>query len=359
MESDEKVYLQAARQYNLYIQQGQLNQFVWYSFNSEHPPLYKIIYGFALLSEPPLEKYEKSDFVFGVPLAEVQGKQWVLAGRAVSVVCGGLTTLALAAINPLAGLFFATDTFAVKYDSSMFLEALPMLANLLAAICYLGWYRSLRRDADREHWLWLGLSGGFLGVSVACKYIYAVLGIAIVIHLAGSVILKQVPAKALWKLAAWGMLSVVVFFACDPYLWVHTLSRLQDTILFHEAHSQSDAVTSSNLPFWQPFVWFSAPFPKFLDYTSSAFLVEPDSLIGLLALIGLPRLVRRQPFYFIWLATGLVSMLLWPTKWPQYTMIAIIPVCLSAAMGTGWLFDLLKGGLAAWQKGAAKSTLPG
>jgi hypothetical protein len=49
--------------------------------------------------------------------------------------------------------------------------------------------------------------------------------------------------------------------------------------------------------------------------------------------------------------------LLWQTKWPQYTMIIIVPLCLSATMGTAWLFDLLKGGLALWRK--KEPALPG
>jgi hypothetical protein len=43
--------------------------------------------------------------------------------------------------------------------------------------------------------------------------------------------------------------------------------------------------------------------------------------------------------------TGMTMLLLWQTKWQQYTMIIMVPLCLSAAMGTGWLFNLLKNGL--------------
>jgi len=345
VDNDERVYLQTAVQYNNYIRQGRWGMLTVDDINSEHPVFYKVVYGAALLSRPHLEKLDKADFVLGMSIAKVNARPWGLTARYVSVMSGGLTTLALSMINPLAGLFFATDTLAVKYGSSIFLEALPLLANLLAAICYLRWYQGIRCQPQRENLIWLGLSACFMGGSVACKYTYAVVGIAITIHFVGSVVLKKAPARALWKLAAWGMLSVAVFFACDPYLWRHTFSRLSSTIAYHQNHSQSDEVLKYNYPFWQPLVWLSASFPHFFDNSRTSFLVRPDALIALLALAGLPRLFHRQPFYFIWLVTALAVLLLYPVKWPQYTMIAIVPLCLSAAMGTGWLFDLLKGGL--------------
>jgi arabinogalactan oligomer/maltooligosaccharide transport system permease protein len=35
----------------------------------------------------------------------------------------------------------------------------------------------------------------------------------------------------------------------------------------------------------------------------------------------------------MWLAIGLVFLLLWPTKWPQYVLILLFPLCISAAEG--------------------------
>jgi hypothetical protein len=102
-------------------------------------------------------------------------------------------------------------------------------------------------------------------------------------------------------------------------------------------------------PFYQPFVWLSAPAGAFKPDTAGIYLITTDTLIGLLALEGLPRLYRRQPFYFIWLITGMAMLLLWQTKWQQFTMIIMVPLCLSAATGTGWLYDLLKKGLVSWR----------
>lgn len=109
-----------------------------------------------------------------------------------------------------------------------------------------------------------------------------------------------------------------------------------DTFTFHAEYSQSYWVTRYAYPFWQPLVWFSKSFSGFFPATHTVFLVKADAVISLLALVGLPELWRWQPAYFYWLVIGFLTLLAWPTKWPQYTMIVIVPVCLSAGFGLGW-----------------------
>jgi hypothetical protein len=353
LDSDERTYMRAALQYNDYIRNGPINLIAHYGFNFEHPPFYKILYGVALLTQPPLYNFKDdqtldNNFVLNRSIAKVPGKDLGLADRYVSVISGGLTILAISIFNPLAGLFFATDTLAVKYDSTMFLEALPVLTNLLAAFCYLQWYQKFRQKSAGNKFIWLGLSAAFMGVSLASKYSYVIMGIVIAIHFTGSILLKKLPAKTFWTLGAWGLLVLAAFFVCDPYIWKHA-GELFGSIYFHLLHTQSDQVVVSDLPFYQPFIWLSAPAGAFKPDTAGVYLIAIDSLIGLLALVGLPRLYRRQPFYFIWLITGMAMLLLWQTKWQQYTMIIMVPLCLSAAMGTGWLYTLLKNGLVSWR----------
>ena len=43
----------------------------------------------------------------------------------------------------------------------------------------------------------------------------------------------------------------------------------------------------------------------------------------------------------LWLAVGLLFLLLWNTKWPQYILILSAPLCLAAAEGTLRLLGLL------------------
>jgi hypothetical protein len=355
---DERVYLQAALQYADFMRTGQWKMLIWNDFNFEHPPFYKIVYGVALLTQPQLEDFNPQEFIDGMAMYKVKAAQWGLADRYVSVLFGGLTVLAVALVNPIAGLFYAIDTLAVQFNSSLFLESLPTLASFLSALCYLYWYERIRQKSQpiTMDFLWLGLSAGFLGISVASKYNYAVVGIAILIHFTGSVILKKNPSRDLWKLIAWAGLALLAFYICDPYIWKHPISNLLGSLTFHLNHPQSQRAQIANLPFYQPLIWFSAPFFKFSGNAFAIFPIKLDTLIGLLALAGLPRLIARKPFYFIWLIAGFLMLMAWPTKWVQYSMIVMVPFCISAAMGAIWLVDLLKNGLINWQKARRKAS---
>ena len=56
--------------------------------------------------------------------------------RTVSAVLGTLEVLALAFLNPLAGLFLAIYTWQIKYTSQIMLEPLPSLMSALAVLFY-------------------------------------------------------------------------------------------------------------------------------------------------------------------------------------------------------------------------------
>jgi hypothetical protein len=115
---------------------------------------------------------------------------------------------------------------------------------------------------------------------------------------AGSIILKKLPGKSFWTLGVWELLVLAAFFGCDPYIWKHA-GELFGSIEFHLLHTQSDQVVVSDLPFYQPFIWLSAPVGAFKPVTAGIYLIAIDTLIGLLALVGLLRLYKRQSFYFI------------------------------------------------------------
>jgi 4-amino-4-deoxy-L-arabinose transferase-like glycosyltransferase len=62
-------------------------------------------------------------------------------------------------------------------------------------------------------------------------------------------------------------------------------------------------------------------------------VVALDTLIAVLAGLGLGRLWRRYRVFALWLAIGFGFLLIWPTKWPQYILTITVPVCLAAAEG--------------------------
>jgi hypothetical protein len=344
IDNDETTYLTSALKYTNYIREGKYSWLAWDETNYEHPSLYKIIYGVALLPEPPLDKIQQSDFIDNTPITQAQAVQYGMADRQVSAVFGSLAVLALAIVNPLAGFFLAINTLAIKYTSEVYLEALPMLTSLLCVLAYAQYYRTVvERPAEKKkQFLWLGASALFLGMTAASKYVYCVCAIAIALHWLIGVIRKKVPARHLLLLLVWALVSFMLFFAFDPYLWPHPLDRLIATVGYHIKYSNSQYVLSSGYPFWQPLIWLFNPFVSYKVSSSTAMLIHLDPLIFILALIGLPRAFKKNNLFFIWFVLALAFLLIWQTKWQQYPSILMVPYCYIAAMGVMTLYDWVK-----------------
>jgi ABC-type sugar transport system permease subunit len=62
-----------------------------------------------------------------------------------------------------------------------------------------------------------------------------------------------------------------------------------------------------------------------------AYLFALDPLIAVFAFLGLSRLKKREPFFFIWFVVSLFTLLIWRTKWPQYILVLTAPLSLAAA----------------------------
>ena len=332
---DEPVYLGDAIDYARYMRLGDFKMLAWSENTYEHPALFKILYGVALLPSRPPDRLPERDLPRLAPIAETAAGPWNLVDRNLSVFWGTLAVLSLAVVNPLAGLFLAVNTLSVKYTSEVYLEALPLLSSLLCALAYLRWFTNVAREPSmlRRHLPWLILSALFLGMTAASKYVYAVVGIAVLIHFVLAVLRKEMPPAMIAYLGGWALLSIAMFLLFNPYLWPHPVARLTKSILFHEVFQDSRLVQQAHYPWWQPLRWLSA-FASYYDLRpTSAFLVNVDTLIFVLAVIGLPRLFQKQAFFFCWLAVGLVFLLAWTTKWPQYTLIILAPFSMAAAQG--------------------------
>jgi len=340
---DEDDYLAAAQHYSRALLEGDVPEILQYRYNYEHPALVKLLYGVVLTrlpQEPEVPQLPSS----APPAPSLPQPQWT-ALRLTSAVLGTLEALALALLSPLGGLFLATHTFTIKYTSQAMLEALPALTSLLAVMAY-------ARARGRRN-AWLALSALMLGLTAAGKYLYAVAGVAIALHWAGSAL--RVKGRERWRsllvLLGWGVLSLVVFILFDPPLWPDPISRLRESLLFSVTYSQGGHVQSAGYPFFQPLLWISQPVP----WHPGVFVILPDVFILLLALIGLRRLAQRRAVFAVWLAVGLVFLLVWPTKWPQYILVITAPLCLAAAEGTQvLLIEPLVGALRRWRAGRAE-----
>ena len=263
IDQDEPTYLNAALKYTNYLRSGQYTWLAWDQNNYQHPVLSKILYGIVLLTQDPLAEMHEKNFDTGTPIQSAEGKDWGLAARYTSAVLGTLASLAVAVINPLAGLFFATQSLDVISTSVIGLEALPLLTSFLAGIFYLSWVKRITQEAPAKYaFAWLICSAVALGMTAASKYTYCVVGVAIAIHF----ILTSASQPRLRRyypyLAAWAGIALVAFFIFDPYLWPHPVERLRKSLLFHASYSQSSNVTEDKLPFWQPLFWLGTPYVR-------------------------------------------------------------------------------------------------
>ncbi len=132
-------------------------------------------------------------------------------------------------------------------------------------------------------------------------------------------------------------MGAAAFLALNPRLWHDPAARLADMLLFHVRYSQGYNVQRSGYPWYQPFVWLSRPAPW---HPNVFFYGGLDGIVFWLALAGAFLERRARPWVTIWLVGGMAVLLLWPTKWPQYTLVLAPPLCLAAAaaLRTIWAF---------------------
>jgi len=305
LDFDEPTYLEAATDYATALRAGDWNRIVDYEGNREHPALVKLLYGLVVLA-----------------LGQEGGTLVVLlVARALSAVLGTLAVLVLALFDPLAGGLLAVHTLAIKYTSQVYLEALPHLASLGAVLAL---SRLPARSAKPTRGPWFWLSALALGVTAAGKLNYLP-------------VLFPIAYLALWEkrlrwheLLLYGAAALAVFWLLNPTLWHDPLGRLADSLFFHVRYSQGAEVQVAAYPWYQPLYWLSRSGPS-IWHPTVFFYFALDGLIFFLALAGLYWEWRERRWVAIWIATSIAVLLLWPTKWPQYTLVVTPALCLAAA----------------------------
>lgn len=305
---DEPVYLENAFDYSRLMRAGDLGGIIDYQKVTEHPPLGRLIYAAVILPLGPRAGYSDA----------------LLFSRFVSVIFGTLAVWMVAIIDPVGGALLALQTYAVKYTSQAYLEALPLFASLAALLTLR--FSKRRRDG------WFFLSAAGLGLTAAGKYSYFPIVIVILY-------VFLIDKKYSWKdLILYCVIGLAVFLAFDPALWRDPINRLWSSIFFHTQYSQSAHVETSPLSRWyQPLLWLSRSYPY--EWHPGVFFYNPleglfsfDGIVFLLALAGI-YIGRGQPRWLVvWLVSGVVFLLLWPTKWPQYTLVVVPALCLAAAI---------------------------
>ena len=297
---DEPTYMDAGYKYAQMIQKGDINGIINFNENIEHPPLMKLIYGLTFL-------------VLG------RGAVWdqaLFLSRLVSVFFGTLAVLVMALIDPLAGGLLAVQTLVVKYTSQAYLEALPLFAGLLAILL-------LKRSTFKWD-KWFIFSAIALGITGASKYSYFPILFVILYIMIWEKHFK------LGEIFLYAILSGITFFVFNPYLWHDPINRLVESFSFHAQYAQGTHVQEVGYPWYQPFLWVSRS-NGFIWHPDVFFYFGFDGLIFLLALPGLWLNWKSNRWVTVWIITNMLVFLLWPTKWPQYTLVVLPAFCLAAS----------------------------
>jgi arabinogalactan oligomer/maltooligosaccharide transport system permease protein len=327
---DEDDYLAAGQRYAAALRAGDWDRIVNYDFNSEHPPLTKLVYGVSILSLPP--GFEIPERPSTDPPVRALPRPHFTVARLTAAAFSTLEVLALALLNPLAALFLGIYTWQIKYTSQIMLEPLPSFTSAVMVLAYVKW-----RMGNGRRWNgWLALSAVMLGLTAASKYTYCLAALAIVADWLWATLPEKPRTAAAWArwlapVFGWGVLSLVVFAAFNPRMWNDGLNRLAQSVLYHASYAESEHVRRAGLPMWQPLVWLSGPVARH----PGVFLFALDLPIGLLALFGVRRMWRdpQRRVMALWLMLTLAFLLWWNTKWPQYILMLTAPLMAAAAEG--------------------------
>jgi len=331
IEADEPVYVDAAIQYSRDIRTGNWIDIINSDFNYEHPVFYKLVYGLVM---PSPKSNNGVSMAYDTQIGDSDNFIRLLGLRLVSVIFGTLAVFILSLINPYAGFFLAINSFSVKYTSVIYLESLPLLLSGLSVITLNKMIESylIQPGFTRSNLIYLGISAATLGLATASKYMYGIAGIAIVLYLIFLSISNK-SFKILKMILVWVPIALLFFVLGNPVLWVDPIGHLIKSFGFNIIFSQANA----GYPFYQPLIWLSLSIPQqtliHVFQRPGNFLILLDALFLPLAIIGLLRMKRYFPVFTLWMLLGLLFLLIWKTKWPQYILLILFPYCLSASMG--------------------------
>lgn len=356
---DESAYYTAANIYATAIHNGSFEDIINNDYNYEHPILSKLLYGIVISPLPLNEPFtgEGGEYIrFQRPLEKAHDPAKVFLLRLVSAFWGTLEVAVLAIISPIAAFWLAINSITIKYTSVIYLEALPAFLSLSAVVLFgltTDWQNRKERLGWTKHWKESGLlllSALCLGGAVASKYQYVIVGVAIAIFTLYRTIRnhpKDIERYGI--LIAYTAAALFFFFAMNPYLYTNPLGNLKESLLYSLNYSNSGNVKSAGYPFYQPLVWLSSSVPAFVDMPTQAmpsrgneFIFQLDTFIFALAILGLGRMWKKHRLFFVWLILGLAFLLIWNTKWPQYTLLVTAPLCIAAADGLDTVIDWVK-----------------
>ncbi|NDJ84705.1 MAG: hypothetical protein GYB66_02360 [Chloroflexi bacterium] len=321
---DEEDYLIAGAAFNRTLSEADWEGITEASYNFEHPPLVKFLYG---LTYDPAERdrlLNSIDLDTFAATGKRIARQDISLPRArlQSVTAGTLTVLAVAVISPIGGFVLAIVSIHMFYSSLALLDALPLLFLTLMAIAYQRYHR--HRQPAALFWV----SAIFFGIAGAGKYPFAIAGVALLAH---ALVYRH---QRLLALIGWGLLAIAVFFILNPYLWPQPIERLEDQLTYHREYAENksdyhDYMTRVNQLLYPARTWHD----RGPDYP---FIVPVDAAIFIFAIPGTVILLRQRSYFGWWLVVGFVFLTVWRSQWLQHNMIIMTPYAISAGTGLSW-----------------------
>jgi hypothetical protein len=329
---DELTYLPDGFRYEEMIEKHKWAEIVAYDESMEHPAFNKLLFAIDLRIRNPKEPdWEPLSVGQKIPPADQAA---FFGPRLISAVGGTLQILITSLVNPIGGLMLALNTYHIKYSAQVYLEGIPGFMTLLSV--FLFEFAVPKKDShDVAHrWNMLMISAAALGVAAAGKYLYGIVGFVMLAFL--------VFRTRSWKpCVGFCFTALAVFFIADPFLWSNPPLKLWNSLTFHWHFAHSDHVKSAGMPWFAPIVHLLRPAPTYwhpgVFYTGIA-----DRLLLPLALVGVVRALRERPIWVAWAAFGLIILLFWPTKWPQYILIVLPPLTVCAGFGVQQIFQFFK-----------------
>lgn len=336
---DELVYLPAAFRYQEMIANHQWKEIINYKENLEHPVFNKLLFAIDLRMINPKEPdWDNLNVGKSIPTDD---RPAFFGPRRISAIGGTLQVLITALVHPIAGILMALDTYHTKYSSQVYLEGVPGFMGLLAVFLFEFGVPAKNDNADAK-WKFLIPSAIALGFAGAGKYLYGFVGFVLLTFLIRRT--RSIKSSLLYSAVA-----IVAFLLADPYLWPNPPVRLWDSLTFHWRYAHSEHVVSSALPWYAPFYYLSHAEPT--KWHRDIFVTGlADILILPLSFFGIRRAIQERPIWVAWAAFGLVFLVLWPTKWPQYILFVLPPLAVCAGIGVEQIANFI------WKKYRKPST---
>lgn len=321
---DEDDYLRAGQILADEIRTGHPEIIFENNYRIEHPQLVKLLIATVMLGMEPIQRIPELK-VTANPY-ELLHRPTLAAVRRMESSFAVLAVVVLTVMAPVAGLLLATSTWVIKYTSQAMLESVPLLFSLVGVAFYE--YARTNSRARRRRLAHVAAAIS-IGLAVGAKYPYAIAALAIVADRLRRA--RRGEALRLRDALGWSVVAALAFFAVNPYLWSDPIGRLLASAAYHPAYASSEQVQSTGYPAWQQLIWLTQSVPW--HDAQNVFLIKIDTWMVPLAIIGFVPLARTRPVFALWLGIGVVVLLLWPTKWPQYLLTIAVPYALAGAAG--------------------------